>query len=165
MKTSKLETYKNLIKANANTNEEVEYITYGIKDSNIFLLLFLSVMAGTITIYNSVLPTLLLVFLAVIIGSITLRVLLKKRYIIGLSQSQLIILQVNSLLSVQKITIYNLNDMEIGEVLLRTSFFFTHLRWMDKSGAFEVKFHKNAFPENRRNAIAIGEVLKESVKK
>lgn len=138
MKTTKYNRFKDFFEKNSGYSENVKFISYGVKQPHILLII-------------------LLISLAIVPGVIVVT-LLTKNYVVGISGNKLIILETSlSLKKVKRKIECDLN--QFSEVKTKTGAIFTHLNFKSGDESFKAKFHRAAFPENRNNAMAIAEVL------
>lgn len=121
--------------------ETLRYWAFGVKQPNIFLLIFLVALA--------VLPGLIAVYL------------LTKNYLIGLTDKRFLVLQIKGPgnTTVKEITEYHLDEVRKMKVKTSTGSLFTHIRIDDPAKPFIAKFHRAFSKNNRPHAVAISEAL------
>ena len=121
--------------------EELRYWAFGVKQPNIFLLIFLIALV--------ILPGLIAVLF------------LTKNYIIGLTDKRFLVLQIKggSNAAVKQIIEYSLDDVHGMTVKTSTGGLFTHIRIEDATRPFVAKFHRAFSKNNRPHAMAISEAI------
>ncbi len=103
-------------------------------------------------------PLLVLVLLAMgILPGIDALMLLPKRYVVGLTDTRLLVLHVKGRLDVVEVSDYARDAMP--ETVARSGPFHTHIRIADEARPFAAHFHRAGMDGNRANAIAIGDAL------
>ena len=119
--------------------ERLRHIAFGVKQPNLLLIL----------------P---LFFLAVLPGAIAVA-LLTKEYVIGLTDSRLIVLRFKGKnVQVQEVLDYRLGGHPLP-VKSSTGPVFTHIKVEDAAKPFVAKFHRMGMPGNREGAMAIAAAL------
>ncbi len=121
--------------------ETLQYWAFGVKQPNIFLLIVLIALA--------ILPGMIAIFL------------LTKNYLIGLTDSRFLVLQIKSPSNetVKQVIEYSLDEVHGMKVKTSTGGIFTHIRIDDASRPFVAKFHRAFSKTNRPHAMAISEAL------
>lgn len=121
--------------------EELQYWAFGVKQPNIFLILFL--------------------FLLAILPGVIAVILLTKNYLVGLTEKRFLVLQVKGMgnATVKEIIEYNLDDLRGMEVKTSTGMVFTNIHIDDADKPFVAKFHRHFSKNNRPNAMAIAEAI------
>jgi len=124
-----------------NEGETLRYWAFGVKQPNMFLLIFLIALA--------VLPGIIAVFL------------LTKNYLIGLTDKRFLVLQIKGPgnAGVKQIMEYNLDEVRRMPIKTSTGGLFTHIRIEDATRPFVAKFHRAFSKNNRPHAMAISEAL------
>ncbi len=124
-----------------NEGETLRYWAFGVKQPNIFLLIFLIALA--------VLPGVIAVFL------------LTKNYLIGLTDRRLLVLQIKGISNaeVKQLMEYSLDEVRGMKVKTSTGGLFTHIRIEDAARPFVAKFHRAFSKNNRPHAMAISEAI------
>lgn len=118
--------------------ESIKHAGYGVKQPNAILIAFLY-------------------FLAVLPGAIAV-MLLTKHYLVGITESRLLVLQVAGMnTKVKEVTEYDLSRMP--PVKTSTGMLFTHLTIKDSEKPLKAKFHRAGFKGNRDNMVALTELL------
>ena len=121
--------------------EQLTHWAFGVKQPNIFLILFLFLLA--------ILP-----------GAIAVA-LLTKNYLIGLTGKRFIVLQIKGFSNAtpKEITDYSLEELHNMKVTTSTGGLFTHIKVDDLNKPFKAKFHRAFSKTNRPHAMAIAEAI------
>lgn len=114
-------------------DEQLKHFAFGVKQPNIFLIIFLCLLA--------VLPGLIAV------------AVLTKNYIVALTDRRFLVLRFKGKLKVAEISEYPLDTLP--EVVGTTGPIFTHIRIRDTRQPFVAKFHRAATKTNREESTAI----------
>jgi hypothetical protein len=98
--------------------------------------------------------------LAIVPGLIAASMLTKK-YLVGLTDRRLIVLQVKDYNNsgVKEVTEYRLDDLRDMEVKTSTGMLFTHIKIIDRAKPFVAKFHRAFSKNNRPHAMAIAQAI------
>lgn len=122
-----------------NPGEELRNWAFGVKQPNILLILALLLLA--------ILPGIIAIFL------------LTKKYLIGLTDSRLIVLRIKMNAEVKEMTEYGLAAIRGMDVKTSTGGIFTHIKIRDAEKPFVAKFHRAFSKNNRPHAMAIAEAI------
>jgi hypothetical protein len=122
-------------------DETLKYWAFGVKQPNIFLIILLFALA--------ILPGIIAVFM------------LTKNYLVGLTETRLVVLQIKGAgnVEVKEVIEYRLEDLGKLEVKTSTGALFTHINIKDAEKPFVAKFHRAFSENNRPHAIAISEAI------
>lgn len=87
--------------------------------------------------------------------------MLTKNYLIGLTESRLIVLQVKSITNAElkAVTEYDLSDLRNSTVKTSTGALFTHIRIDTPDKPFVAKFHRAFSKTNHPHAVAIADAI------
>ncbi|MCG8602054.1 MAG: hypothetical protein MI807_18065 [Verrucomicrobiales bacterium] len=121
--------------------ESIRHWAYGVKQPNIFLLIFLIALA--------VVPGIIAVFL------------LTKNYFLVLTDRRLLAIQVKGVKpdDIKTITEYSLAELSSENVKTSTGGLFTHIAIQEEEKPFKAKFHRAFCETNRPHAMAIAEAI------
>lgn len=117
--------------------EQLKHWAFGVKQPNIFLIMFL--------LFLAVLPGIIAVFL------------LTRNYVVGLTDRRFIVARFKGNLKVIEISEYPLGT--VNNVESKTGPIFTHIRIEDPQQPFVAKFHRAGMPNNRDQSMAIASAL------
>jgi hypothetical protein len=120
--------------------ETQDHWDFGVKQPNIFLVIFLFCLA--------ILPG--------IIGT----ALLTKYYLVGLTKKRFIVVQFSGKLNPKEMTEYKLG--QTGAVIRSIGGLFTHINIEDKEKQFVAKFHRMGMKNNRDHSNSIAKLLNPS---
>jgi len=117
--------------------ETVIAAAYGVKQPNLFLLLFLIALA--------VLPGLIAVFL------------LTKNYLVALTDRRLLVMRTKNAsdFEMKELMEYSREELPGLKTKTSTGAIFTHIAIKDETRPFVAKFHRAFCPTNREDAVAI----------
>ena len=121
--------------------EELTHWAFGVKQPNIFLIMFL--------------------FLLAILPGAIATALLTKNYLIGLTGRRFIILHIKGFSNAapKEIIEYSLDELRNMKVHTSTGGIFTHIHIDDPNKPFKAKFHRAFSKTNRPHAMAIAEAI------
>lgn len=122
-----------------NPSEELRNWAFGVKQPNIVLILLLLLLA--------ILPGIIAIFF------------LTRNYLVGLTDSRLIVLRIKMNAEVKEMTEYGLAALHDMDVKTSTGGFFTHIRIRDAEKPFVAKFHRAFSKNNRPHAMAIAQAI------
>ena len=121
--------------------EELQYVAFGVRQPNLFLIIAL--------------------FACAILPGIIAVLLLTKNYLIGITDRRFIVLTIKSMTNpeVKEVTEYGLDEIKAMEVKTSTGGLFTHIEVKDEQKPFKAKFHRAFSKSNRPSAIAISDAI------
>ncbi|MCH8202528.1 MAG: hypothetical protein IH996_05440 [Proteobacteria bacterium] len=122
-----------------NPSEELRNWAFGVKQPNIVLILLLLLLA--------ILPGIIAIFF------------LTRNYLVGLTDSRLIVLRIKMNAEVKEMTEYGLAALRDMGVKTSTGGLFTHIKIRDAEKPFVAKFHRAFSKNNRPHAMAIAEAI------
>ena len=122
-----------------NPSEELINWAFGVKQPNIVLILLLLLLA--------ILPGIIAIFF------------LTRNYLVGLTDSRLIVLRIKMNAEVKEMTEYGLAALHDMDVKTSTGGFFTHIKIRDAEKPFVAKFHRGFSKNNRPHAMAIAQAI------
>ena len=124
-----------------NKGETLKHWAYGVKQPNIFLIILLIALA--------ILPGIIAVYI------------LTKHYLVGVTDSRLIVLHVKGMgnAEVKEVIEYRLAELKTLQVKTSTGAVFTHIKIADAAKPFVAKFHRSFSKNNRPHAVAICEAI------
>jgi hypothetical protein len=124
--------------------EMIKHAGYGVKQPSMILIMLL--------------------YLVAVLPGIIAMVLLTKHYLVGITDSRLLVLQVSGMnTKVKEVTEYNLGHMP--PVKTSTGPLFTHLTIVDSDKPLKAKFHRAGFKGNRDNMVALTEILQSNAER